>query len=150
MRKKPTPPPHDAVTNGLERALTSAEAPDLSLFDLLDVKLSEFERIGVSALNLARARRARVFHPDFLASVPEGLRRRAEKAMGAINVAYDTLSDTRARGHYIKYTLLRTHYSCSSCNGTGVTRKQRGFTKAELIDCSSCGGRAFLSKGYPK
>lgn len=133
---------------GLE--LKAIEDPKLSLYELLDLRVADIEFFGDRAISDARARRARIFHPDRLAGLSEDLRKRAEQAMMRVNVAHDTLHDPKTRAHYDKYVVVRSHYACLACKGTGIKKLQRGFTKVDAVICPACQGRVFMNRGATK
>jgi len=134
----------------LELELKAIEGPKLTMYEVLDLRVADIEFFGERAISDARARRARIFHPDRLAGLPADLCKRAEQAMMRVNVSHDTLHDPKTRAHYDKYIITRSHYACLACKGSGIKKVQRGFTKVDPVVCSACQGKVFMSRGATK
>ena len=138
--------PNNKVHLLFEKELTALEAPELSLYDLLGVRVADLRERGVAAASAARAQRARVFHPDRLVGVPAELVSRAESIMARVNVAFAKITDPKTRALYDKYELPKTHYTCRACPGSGTKIVRKNFTSAVVEPCPACDGRVYLNK----
>lgn len=76
------------------------------------------------------------FHPDIMGDASTFLR---------IKEAYKTLCDEKLRREY-DAVLSMTCDKCQTCDGAGVTYKQKGFTQRISVICASCGGKGFFSR----
>jgi DnaJ-class molecular chaperone len=128
-------------------------APGRHYFELLGVTPLEVESLGGGArLRTALRALAAEYHPDRWAGSPHVAT--ATAVMAAVNVAHDTLADTRTRTLY-SAGLASTHYACRACAGNGAVwapRRGRGFAGAneqELRLCSACDGAGWLIKDEP-
>lgn len=119
--------------------------------ELLDTKLTHYQVLQITPdaaetepteLTAARARLARLYHPD---RFPAEHAKLAHDVMSRANVAYQVLADPRERKVY-RLTLGKTHYACGTCRGAGRKRKTAGFTGVVWIDCGACDGAGYLHK----
>lgn len=74
----------------------------------------------------------RKLHPD-VCPLPD-----AHDLSAKVNVAYDTLSDTKKRRDYNRDNKVDAR-ACGTCTGTGQIKKQKGIKKV-LVECPDCGG----------
>lgn len=97
---------------------------------------THYEVLGVTRsftdaeLKAAWQEKARACHPDKNGNPDE---------FAAASCAYATLRDRKNRQAYDAKMDLLTE-PCGRCNGTGVTRKQKGFIGRVTSKCESCGG----------
>lgn len=111
-------------------------------FQVLDVSPIECE--DMKALDAARSRLARLYHPDrFSGTDHEKL---ANDVMARVNQAHTFLSDKAWRVRYLKAVLPKTHFPCQSCNGAGEKRLQKGFAGSVWRECPACKGAGWLPK----
>ena len=102
----------------------------------------DFALLGVNRKSTARdiqeARNAlaRTLHPDRLTAhgMPEG-----DDLMGRINAAADRLSDAKRVKLYLA-ELATGRCKCPTCQGEGVTRKQKSMTNIVYLTCPTCHG----------
>lgn len=111
-----------------------------------------FEMLGVhkgsnpDELSAARGVLARQLHPDrWAASTNAVLAAKMAAAMATVNAAHGTLSDKAHRARYLA-ELATGRTRCAACKGEGFTRRQRGFTAAEIKPCQVCGGSGLVKK----
>lgn len=110
--------------------------------------LSHYQVLGLGpllaadpdALRRARLGLAVICHPDRFTHEPEARQAQAHDAMARVNVAYAVLSDPKARRRYDLTTIAKDFRPCTACRGQGATRKQKGFTKVQLVACTACDG----------
>lgn len=79
-------------------------------------------------LDAARRRLARTHHPDH-----------GGTGMAEVNVAYDTLADTKRELRYLA-EFAGKRAPCGRCKETGFTFKTKGFTGRIETICKDCAG----------
>ena len=103
-----------------------------------------YSALGVTAstseydVRRAWRRLAAAHHPDRHAQDPE-LAAQLTSKLAELNGAYAVLGDRKAREAYDRALALTTD-PCRPCRGSGVMKKQRGFSSVALGACPTCGG----------
>ncbi len=121
-----------------EAQLRVVADPARSHYQTLGISVSEAPDPG--KLSEARRRMAVLAHPDRWPAASAALGSLVHNAMARVNVAYEVLSDQKARARYDK-TVLRKYFDpCVFCGGAGTTKKQKGFRGIELSACAACQG----------
>lgn len=120
--------------------------PDLTLFEILGVAPGVCGAASLTHADLAMRRRfaTRRCHPDAWAGGTEAELRDAHAAMVRVNTAYETLSDEKKLKLYLMTELRKTHRPCGRCGALGHSKRQKGFTKFELILCDLCRGFGYM------
>lgn len=90
---------------------------------------------GASEPHIKAAHRllAQMLHPD---RNPDP---KARDAMARVNVAWDELSDPKARKR-LDTVLHTTSKVCATCRGSGMVMRQKGFKAKTVVACPDCGG----------
>lgn len=124
--------------------LASRLVPGLSHYQVLG--LGPLLAADQDALRRAWLGWAVMCHPDRYTREPAVRQWQAHDAMARVNVAYEVLSDPKARRRYDLTTIAKDFRPCAACGGQGATRKQKGFTKVKLVACTACDGAGHHSR----
>lgn len=101
---------------------------------------------GTGLLESRRRYLARRCHPDIWSSIgTDEDRSRAHDAMSRVNDAFRILSDAANFRHYLLTEIMRDRVVCPKCKN-GAIRKQKGFTRVDLVPCTNCNGVGYVNK----
>jgi DnaJ-class molecular chaperone len=88
---------------------------------------------GLDAIRVSYKRRVKLLHPD-VCSLQD-----ANDLCARLNVAMGELECEKSRNkHDLTHSIFQQ--TCPVCEGRGTVVRQRGFTNATILKCSSCEG----------